>query len=198
MQVPARKIRFRGTVENRHEANSLLEQPGDSVTVVRGRPRSFVMACPDGCGSVLTVNLDSRAGKAWRIYARDKISLYPSVWRDSGCGAHFVVWKDRILWCDDNAADDHSPRFDPGLESAVLARLDQTPRSANEIADELNEIPWEVDRALKLLTRDGRAEATGEVPHRYVMAQTRVQPMSKSSKRKAARRSWWQRIWGRR
>jgi hypothetical protein len=195
MQAPARKIRFRGTVENRHEANPLLEQPGDSVTVVRGRPRSFVMACPDGCGSILTVNLDPRAGKAWRLYSRDRMSLYPSVWRDGGCGAHFVVWKDRILWCDDNADDDYSPRHDPGLESAVLARLDDRPRSANEIAEELDEIPWEVDRALKLLRRAGRAEAVGNELVQFIL---RPAPRGAPSPQTTPpRKSWWQRLWDR-
>ena len=198
MQLPARTLRFRGTVENRHEANALLERPGDSVTVVRGRPRSFVMACPDGCGSVLTVNLDPRAGKAWRLYARDRMSLYPSVWRDGGCGAHFVLWKDRILWCDGSADDDYSPRYDPELEPAVLARLDENPRSANEIADDLNEIPWEVDRALNLLRRTGRAEAVGKEPVRFIRkpAIDKV-PTAPPPAAQAPKISWWRRLWGR-
>lgn len=199
MQAPARTLRFRGTVENRDQANSLLEQPGDGVTVVRGRPRSFVMACPDGCGAVLTVNLDPRAGKAWRIYARDRMSLYPSVWRDGGCGAHFIVWKDRILWFDGNADADYSPRYDPEIEPAVVARLDDTPRSANEIADDLNEIPWEVDRALNHLRLTGRAGALGKEPVRYILvrtpstAPTEPQPRIQVSPKK----SWWRRLWGR-
>ena len=199
MQVRARTLRFRGTVESRHEANLLLERPGDSVTVVRGRPRSFVMACPDGCGSILTVNLDPRAGKAWRLYARDRMSLYPSVWRDGGCGAHFVVWKDRILWCDDNADEDYSPRHDPELESAVLAKLDETPRSANEIADELDEIPWEVDRALTLLRRTGRAEAVGKEPVQFILRPARRPvPVASPPQAKPPKRTWWRRLWDRR
>ena len=199
MQVPARTLRFRGSVENRHEANSLLERPGDSVTVVRGRPRSFVMACPDGCGTVLTVNLDPRAGKAWRLYARDRMSLYPSVWRNGGCGAHFVVWKDRILWCDGNDDQHYSPRYDPELETAVLARLDGNARSANEIADELNEIPWEVDRVLKLLRRTGRAEAAGKEPVRYILERTPTPAPTEPPPRTrvSPRRSWWRRLWDR-
>jgi hypothetical protein len=177
----------------------LLEKPGDSVTVVRGRPRSFVMACPDGCGSVLTVNLDPRAGKAWRLYARDRMSLYPSVWRDAGCGAHFVLWKDRILWCDGNADADYSPRYDPELEPAVLSKLDDTPRSANEIADDLNEIPWEVDRALSLLRLTGRAGALGKDPVRYILKGTprtaRTAPPARTQV--SQKKSWWRRLWDR-
>jgi hypothetical protein len=197
MQLPARKIRFRGTVENRHEANPLLEQPGDSVTVVRGRPRSFVMACPDGCGSVLTVNLDPRAGKAWRLYAKDRMSIYPSVWRDGGCGAHFVLWKDRILWFD---GKDHSdpPRYEPLHEEAVFAALSDIPKSAKEIADELDEIPWEVDRSLRHLVRAGRADPVGSEPIRFRLSEARDRKIGLSGAQRASqRRPWWRRLWRR-
>lgn len=191
-QLPAREIRFRGTVENRHEANEVLEQAGDSVTVIRGRPRAFVMACPDGCGSVLTVNLDPQAGKAWRFYDRDRRSLFPSVWRDSGCGAHFVLWKDKILWCD--GKDDYEPpNFEPIQQQTVLAVLSDKPRSAKEIADELDEIPWEIDRTLKHLVRAGKAESIGKDPPRFQRAAFVKLPLPSQRKR----RSWWQRLWHR-
>lgn len=54
----ARTAQYRGQVEYRDEATSLVTEPGDLVLVVRGRPRSVVIGCPDGCGEVLTVNLD--------------------------------------------------------------------------------------------------------------------------------------------
>lgn len=154
------------------------------------------MACPDGCGSLLTVNLDPRAGKAWRLYARDKVSLYPSVWRDGGCAAHFVLWKDRILWCDGNYDGDHSPRYDTSLETKVLARLSKTPRSANEVADELDEIPWEVDRALSALVRARRAEKVGREPVSFVLAeipQSEIENVSPARPSKSRR--WWLRFW---
>jgi Family of unknown function (DUF6527) len=190
MQLPARKIRFRGIVENRHEADGLLEQPGDSVTVIRGWPRSFVMACPDGCGSVLTVNLDPRAGKAWRFYGQDRRSLSPSVWRDSGCGAHFVLWKDKILWCDANG-ESELPAYEPIHEETVLAILSDTPKSVHDLADELDEIPWEVDRTLRQLVRAGQAEAIGKDPARFRRVENVEIPLSPKRKK----RSWWQRLW---
>jgi len=40
------------------------------------------MLCPDGCGERIVLNLDPRAGPAWRLYDRkEKTTLYPSVWR---------------------------------------------------------------------------------------------------------------------
>ena len=93
----AERIRDRGVVQHRHAADRLLERPGDSVPVHRGVPRSLVMACSDGCGDTLTINLDPRTDKAWRFYRkRNQVSIYPSVWRDTGCLSHFIVWHHQI------------------------------------------------------------------------------------------------------
>jgi hypothetical protein len=47
------------------------------------------------------VNLDPRAGPAWKLYDReDSLTLFPSVWRESGCEAHFILWRNRLIRCD--------------------------------------------------------------------------------------------------
>jgi hypothetical protein len=92
MSPPARKVRMVGDAEYRDQAEATLGQPGDASLILRGRPRAIVMACPDGCGETLVVNLDGRAGKAWRFdMRRGGLTLFPSVWRDGGCGSHFIV-----------------------------------------------------------------------------------------------------------
>src|SRR5437764_1110256 len=97
----ASKLRFVGVVERHHDAVGAISSAGDFACVTRGKPRAIVMMCPDGCGELLTVNIDARSGKAWRAdMRRDELSLYPSVWRDDGCGAHFVVWSNNVYWCD--------------------------------------------------------------------------------------------------
>ena len=87
MSPPARKARMVGDAEYRDQAEANLGQPGDASLILRGRPRAIVMACPDGCGETLVVNLDGRAGKAWRFDMRGGLTLYPSVWREGGCGS---------------------------------------------------------------------------------------------------------------
>src|SRR3954470_19533554 len=100
MNTLAREIRLCAEVEHRYDGDPLLRQPGDAVLVHRGRPRSLLIACPDGCGETLSINLDPRGGKAWRLYRKGSaISLSPSVWRDGGCESHFIVWRSRIIWC---------------------------------------------------------------------------------------------------
>lgn len=79
---------------------ALADNPGLLALVRRGRLRNAVMCCPCGCGDILTVNLDPEAGKSWRVKVQsDVLTLMPSVWRDSGCESHFVLWENRVWWC---------------------------------------------------------------------------------------------------
>ena len=97
-----RQLKYRGEFEHHAEATAALGAVGEFAFVVRGVPRSIVMKCPDGCGDVISVNLDARSGKAWRADVRSNaLSLYPSVWRSEGCKAHFIVWKNAVLWFDE-------------------------------------------------------------------------------------------------
>ena len=79
-----RPVRFHGVVSSRGDAAGYLKVPGDAALVERGRPRLLLLACPCGCGEQLPVNLDGRAGPAWRYYKNERtgLTLYPSVWRE--------------------------------------------------------------------------------------------------------------------
>lgn len=154
----ALKVCSKGEVERFSEAIARLVEPGDYSLVVRGVPRSIVMRCPDGCGETITVNLDRRAGPAWRTYVRgDALTIYPSVWRESGCEAHFIVWNNKILWC--------GPREEPTsfvieeeVMDLVLSKLPQG-RSMHyeDLSDALGLIPWEAHWACRQLARAGLA-----------------------------------------
>lgn len=156
---PARSVRYVGQVEHRHEADAITSAPGDVALVVRGRPRSVVICCPDGCGERLTINVDERAGPAWDVFNGPKgFSLFPSVWRDSGCKSHFIVWRDVLIWCDRFEHGNREPRIaDAGLEERVLMRLSSQLQSYRTIALELGEVPWDVSRACRSLVRRGMA-----------------------------------------
>ncbi len=172
----ARQINFKGEVDARYDAAPLLAEPGDVVLVKRGVPRSLVLACPDGCGSILTINLDRRTGKAWRMYDdRRGLTLHPSVWRDDGCQAHFVVWHNQVRWCDWDTGNGKTPAIDADLLSRILRVLDDQPRSADAIADSLNAIPWDVAAACESLANRGQAQVVGVKPRKFVRAASKTQ-----------------------
>jgi hypothetical protein len=151
----ASRIRDRGLVSHRHEADAVMERPGDFVLVSRGVLRSFVMRCPDGCGDTLTINLDPRMDKAWRFYRKRKqISVFPSVWRDTGCGSHFIIWNHNIVWCDDEWGDrDVIVDEEENLRARVLPLCTDDWQHFTQLAERLDEVPWDVNRACSYLAR---------------------------------------------
>jgi hypothetical protein len=117
------------------------------------------MRCPDGCGETITLNLDPRTDKAWRVYQSPKgLTLFPSVWRDTGCKSHFVLWDDVLYW--DNWFDLESDALeDKKLEDRVLKVLKSEALTGFvEVADALGEIPWTVLEACRRLVRAKKAQ----------------------------------------
>jgi hypothetical protein len=162
MSSRTEKILFRGKVEHRDAAGSLLFNSGDTVLVQRGKPRLLVIRCPCGCGDDLLINLDKRAGAAWRYYkSRRGLTLYPSYWRDTRCGSHFIIWNDRIYWCYGwESEDDYDWSVSADIEGAVLKLLPSDRfMKCEELADRLGLIPWEALQACHQLVNRGLAVA---------------------------------------
>lgn len=155
-------LKFKGTVQLRSEATGLLKSPGDAVLIERGRPRWLLISCPCGCGDEFPINLDPRAGPAWRLYKNQRtgLSLFPSVWRDSGCCSHYIIWRNQIMLFGQNEDEfDNTAQID-GIDFAKMV-LDQLPTKGlvdfTEVADSLGEIPWDVLMVCRQLTRKGLA-----------------------------------------
>lgn len=159
----AKTLHDRGTVSSHGEVSTRLAQPGDYVIVHRGVPRSLAMVCPDGCGEVLTVNLDPRSGKAWRLDVRSgRLTLYPSIWREEGCRSHFIIWRDSIKWCDRH--DDCWPLPSREVQRSVeklLASKAGKFLHYEVIADECSINPWDALWAAQALKSKGAVEAKG-------------------------------------
>ena len=156
------RIDFKGTVDKYASAIAHLQKSGDCTIVQRGAPRTIVMMCPDGCGETIAVNLDPRIGKAWRKYDRTgKLTIYPSVWRDTGCRAHFIVWNDQIIWC--NANGSAQVNIDDSFVEAVYGKLSsETYIHFEAIAENMGAIPWDVLWACNILVRRGNAEVVNQ------------------------------------
>jgi hypothetical protein len=153
---------IKAKVNSRASARDYLKDPGDAVIVDRQGPRWLVLSCPCGCGDEVPVNLDRRAGPAWRIYKSPKgTSVYPSVWRDTDCKSHFIIWRNNIYvigprygesWGDD--VEDSEGE----LVQQVLEVMSDSEQSAEEISDQIpGSEPWNVLRMCRRLCRLGKA-----------------------------------------
>ena len=150
------KINFTGKFSARDEAAASLKAPGDTALVHRGVARMLLMNCPCGCGDLLIINLDRRAGPAWRIYRRgDAISLFPSYWRDTKCESHFILWRNIIHWCDWD--DDNIWSSSSEIEERVFSALTDHFINYEDLAEQLQEVPWDILQACHALARKGRA-----------------------------------------
>ena len=155
----AQRIRFRGTFSNSSIAAPALEMAGDAALVERGVLRMLLMRCPCGCGDDLVLNLDQRAGPAWRCYRRSgRLTVHPSYWRDTACGSHFILWNDEIFWCDWQD-EERWWASQGGLEEQVANCLGSEWRTYESVAEHLDELPWDVLRACYSLVRLRKAEA---------------------------------------
>lgn len=163
MKKPER-MSLKAVVSSRAEADGLIKVPGDAVLIDRGRPRWLLINCPCGCGETYPVNLDPAAGKAWRIYKHEKhgITIFPSIWRDTACQAHYIIWRNRFdLFSFDS--DEFGEAEDYMSEMAVLSPrvLEQLStsnyRSFVDVADQIDVIPWDVLRACRTLCNAGLA-----------------------------------------
>jgi hypothetical protein len=167
-RTPARRLRLKGIGETRADASALLVETGDAFLIERGRMRWIIFKCPCGCGEQLPINLDPRAGPAWRLYRGKKgVTLFPSVWRDTGCESHFIVWDDAYLMFDRDRYQDDG-QHDAVEPEEVLKNL---PASGLlpyvDIADRIGAVPWAVlsvcrDLVRAGLAREGRGDTRGQ------------------------------------
>ena len=154
-------LSLKSIVESRAEIGSQLIAPGDAVLIIRKQPRWLLLKCPCGCNDDVPVNLDHRAGQAWRMYRgrNKKLTLFPSVWRDTGCLSHFIIRNSQILLFGhgENYVFQKSTHLD--IYPLVTRVLDTWPHDRwvqyVDVADQLGEIPWDVLDACKHLVKTG-------------------------------------------
>lgn len=68
-------------------------------------PWQAALLCPCGCNHMIQLSLLECDSPHWSLSGQEKelATLYPSVWRTRGCGAHFILRQGEVGWC--NAAD---------------------------------------------------------------------------------------------
>jgi hypothetical protein len=156
------RLNFKGVVLSRSDVTGMLNVAGDAVLVERGRPRLLVLMCPCGCGEIYSTNLDGQAGKAWRLYRKaGSITIYPSIWRDTGCESHFIIFKSKIFLFERWGSDDDdwlwANEDTPDYDDVLKAMSHETLESAVTIADRIDALPWDVLNVCRRLVKDGVA-----------------------------------------
>lgn len=57
------------------------------------------LKCPCGCGHEIKLNILKDASPCWEIKIVEKsISIYPSIWRTTGCKSHFNIRSGKVEW----------------------------------------------------------------------------------------------------
>ena len=59
-----------------------------------------VFHCPCGCGTLLELLLVAEAKPHWTVRPVDEgfVDLSPSIWRIRGCGSHFFIKNNQVIW----------------------------------------------------------------------------------------------------
>jgi hypothetical protein len=67
-----------------------------------GEDWSVGFLCPCGCGEVIELLLLQNVKPRWdiKVDRRGRPTLFPSVWKATGCKSHFWVRNGRIFWVD--------------------------------------------------------------------------------------------------
>lgn len=77
--------------------------------------RWALFRCPCGCGDVISLPLAAPHDPRWSVYVDQDgfASLYPSVWRNTGCMSHFIIRSGSVFWADKSGVSpfDASPKF---------------------------------------------------------------------------------------
>jgi hypothetical protein len=91
-----RRVHYSGVqiADSQEEARDLAARD-HALVIIRGtdHPKWVVMSCPCGCGEIRRVSVSPKIQPTWRMGLNDdhELSLYPSVWLQSECGAHYIL-----------------------------------------------------------------------------------------------------------
>lgn len=58
------------------------------------------LLCPCGCRSQINLNLLPDSYPYWKIrkIKKQTLTIYPSIWKLSGCKSHFFIRKGKVVW----------------------------------------------------------------------------------------------------
>ena len=80
--------------------NSAITERDFVEVVYKGKPMWALFKCPCNCGSVISLSLQALHTPHWELRRSpwQRPTLYPSVFRTTGCRSHFWVRDGNIEW----------------------------------------------------------------------------------------------------
>jgi hypothetical protein len=87
-------------VERVDELPSRLKRDRVYVVGEKGHTWYAAVVCPCGCGVALEMNLTPPTRPCWTLleHGDGTVTLSPSVWRQNGCGSHFLLQRGQVKW----------------------------------------------------------------------------------------------------
>jgi hypothetical protein len=123
---PIRRYGRGFTVADQSSARALAAAGAQIAVVERDVPRWVIFQCPCGCQELVSVNLDERVGPHWRLARRrGSITLIPSVWRETGCCSHFILWRNRVWMMRGWSFDTYKGELPKGMDPQLLTDWDR-------------------------------------------------------------------------
>lgn len=89
------------------------------------------------------------------------MSLFLSVWRESGSKSHFIVWHNKIylLGSSDEEMNQEASQADRALATTILDHLPKTTLLPfAKLAEDISAVPWDVLSICRQLARVGAAQ----------------------------------------
>lgn len=87
-------------VPNQEAAVRELEKNSSALALVSSgvAVKRAVFFCPCGCGEKISLNLLTQARPSWRVRVEGQgtVSIWPSIWRLSGCRSHFWIRSNQV------------------------------------------------------------------------------------------------------
>ena len=94
---PSKSIKFR--VEIIDDIPEIISRHVVYVLGSQNKYWALAFLCPCDCGAVIQLNLLKRTYPKWEftINQQMEITIYPSVWRKTGCKSHFIIKDSRLF-----------------------------------------------------------------------------------------------------